>query len=93
MRYNPGMPKKKSQPEEDSRGFDQQLSKLEEIVAALEEGGLELETAIERYKEGVALLKECREVLGGYRQQVEELGVSAEEAVRPYDQDPDLEDE
>ena len=52
-------------------GFDGRLERLEGIVSRLEEGGLELEPAIERYREGVALLKECRDVLGRYREQVE----------------------
>ena len=71
-------------------GFDRRLEKLESIVRHLEEGGLELEPAIESYREGVALLKECRGVLGQYRQQVEELTQEAEAALRPYEADPDV---
>ncbi|MCL4163496.1 UNVERIFIED_CONTAM: hypothetical protein GTU68_062205 [Idotea baltica] len=56
----------------------------------MEEGGLGLEQAIEHYQEGVGLLKGCREVLGGYRRQVEELTKDAENALRPYENDPDI---
>ena len=73
-----------------SPGFDQRLEKLESIVTRLEEGGLELEPAIESYREGVALLQECRTVLSGYRQQVEELTEDAEAALKPYAGDPDI---
>jgi len=70
--------------------FDQRLQRLEDIVAALEEGGLDLEGAIARYQEGVALLKGCRAELGSYRRAVEELTREAESATRPMDGDPDL---
>jgi exodeoxyribonuclease VII small subunit len=70
--------------------FDARLARLEEIVHALEEGELELEPAIARYKEGVGLLKDCRGLLGQYRAQVEELTAEAQASLRPYDQDPDV---
>jgi len=69
--------------------FDARLKRLEEIVGALEAGGLELEPAIAQYKEGVHLLKSCRAVLAGYREQVEELTRDAEGSLVPYDADPD----
>jgi len=79
----------KQPPAAEEPSFDGRIQRLEEIVAALEEGGLELEPAIERYKEGVALLKGCREILGGYQKQVEELTKDAEESLRPFAGDPD----
>ncbi len=72
--------------------FDERIARLESIVQDMEEGGLGLEEAIERYQEGVVLLKDCREVLGGYRRQVEELTKDAENALRPYEGDPDFEE-
>ncbi len=53
--------------------FDQSLGRLEEIVVELEGGGLGLESSLDRYKEGVGLLKGCRERLSAFRAQVEEL--------------------
>lgn len=53
--------------------FDQSLGRLEEIVVDLEGGGLGLELSLERYKEGVGLLKGCRDRLAAFRAQVEEL--------------------
>ena len=75
-----------------AEGFDARLRRLEEIVQGLEDGELELEPAIERYREGVALLKGCRDILGGYKRQVEELTQEAEAALRPYPGDPDTQD-
>ena len=71
-------------------GFDERLERLEAIVAELENGGIALEPAIDRYQEGVALLADCRAILAGYRKRVEELSNGAEPSLRPYDGDPDL---
>jgi len=73
-------------------GFDQRLAELEGIVAELEEGGLGLEPAIERYQRGIELLKGCHATLERYSQRVEELTKDAEGALRPFDGDPDADD-
>ncbi|MEX1023564.1 MAG: exodeoxyribonuclease VII small subunit [Planctomycetota bacterium] len=70
-------------------GFDERLARLEAIVGELEAGGLGLEPAIERYQEGVELLKVCHATLRGYRSRVEELSKDAEGALTPFDGDPD----
>ena len=77
---------------EAARGFDEELTRLETIVAELEDGGLALEPAIERYQEGIALLRRCHGVLAGFQKQVEELSGEAEDALRPFAGDPDLGD-
>ena len=81
-------PDPKSSPDEP--GFDDRLHRLEEIVGELEEGGEGLEQAIERYQEGIELLKGCHRSLEGYRRRVEELTRDAELAMRPFDGDPDV---
>ena len=83
-------PKKSSKNGSDAPSFDERLQRLEEIVGALEEGGLGLEASIERYREGVELLGGCRELLEGYRRQVEELGQQVEGELTPYAGDPDV---
>jgi len=70
-------------------GFDARLLRLEAIVGELEQGGLSLEPAIERYQEGIELLKQCHRTLEGYRRQVEELTRDAEGALRAFEGDPD----
>jgi exodeoxyribonuclease VII small subunit len=72
-------------------GFDARLCRLEAIVSELEGGGLALEASIDRYQEGVALLGECRTILAGFQQRVEELSADAEGHLRPYAGDPDAE--
>ena len=71
-------------------GFDQRLARLETLVGELEEGGLELEPAIERYQEGIELLKACHGTLARFRKRVEELSSEAEDVLRPFEGDPDL---
>lgn len=86
--------KKGESPDRDEEeGFDARLARLERIVQEMEQGGLGLEEAIRAFEEGVGLLKGCREVLEGYRQQVEELTRGAEATLRPYAGDPDADEE
>jgi exodeoxyribonuclease VII small subunit len=68
---------------------DQGLLRLEAIVAELDSGKLGLEASIERYGQGIALLKHCHEVLSSHRRRVEELTRDAERALVAFDQDPD----
>ena len=70
--------------------FDERLARLEELVSELEQGELGLESSIERYQQGIVLLKECQGLLSRYRKQVEELTADAETALRPYAADPDV---
>ena len=74
----------------DDEPFDVRLERLEALVHELEEGGGGLEQAIERYQEGIALLKGCHETLQGYRARVEELGREAEDVLTPLADDPDF---
>ena len=70
-------------------GFDESLGRLEAIVSELEGGGIGLEPAIERYQEGIELLKRCHRTLEGHRKRVEELSKDAEGVLRPFAADPD----
>lgn len=67
--------------------FDERLERLEKIVAELEQGRIGLEQAIERYQEGVALMRACRSALEQYRKRIEEL--QADGSLRPFAADPD----
>lgn len=69
--------------------FDERLARLEGIVSEMESGELGLEASLERYREGISLLKQCHGVLASYRQQVEELSADAEGGLRPFGEDPD----
>jgi len=43
-----------------AQSFEQSLSRLEEVVSRLEGGDLPLDEAMERYEEGVGLVRACR---------------------------------
>jgi exodeoxyribonuclease VII small subunit len=79
----------KNGPCEDPRGFDDELAELERIVSELEQGGLGLEAAIERFASGVALLGRCQSTLLRYRKRVEELTGDAERTLAAFADDPD----
>ncbi len=66
--------------------FDERLQRLEQIVADLEQGKIGLEAAIERYREGSELVRQCRTILDGFQKRVEEL---TEAGAKPYGADPD----
>lgn len=53
--------------------FEQDLERLEEIVAKLEEGGLPLDESLALFEEGQAVLGRCREKLEKAQVRVEKL--------------------
>ena len=62
-----------------SISFEQSLKRLEEIVHSLEEGDLGLNEALERYEEGVKLLRQSYDLLQKAQRRIELLsGVDAE---------------
>ena len=68
--------------------FEQTLKRLEEIVHTLEEGELGLSEALERYEEGVKLLRQSYELLQRAERRIELLsGVDAEgnPITQPFD--------
>jgi exodeoxyribonuclease VII small subunit len=83
------IPMATDRPDASEVGFDERLARLEAIVQELEGGGLSLERSIERYQEGIALLRTCQSTLQGFQRQVEELTREAQGALTPYAGDPD----
>ncbi|MCU9613829.1 exodeoxyribonuclease VII small subunit [Caldibacillus lycopersici] len=53
--------------------FEEAMEKLEGIVDILEEGNVPLETAIEKYKEGMELAKICNQKLKNVEDQLTEI--------------------
>ena len=58
---------------EPGRTFEQALGELEERVRKLERGELPLEQALSLYEEGVALQRECQDLLDHAEQRIIEL--------------------
>lgn len=53
-----------------SISFEENLNRIEIIVAELERQGLPLEQAINQYEEGIKLIKECQKILTEAEQKV-----------------------
>lgn len=70
------MSKAASQPQELS--FEDAMSRLDEIVGAMETDRMPLEEMIRSYEEGIALLKNCRQRLDGARRRVELISADLE---------------
>lgn len=62
--------------------FEDQLEKLEEIVASLEDETVGLEEALELFEDGMKLAKSCRARLEEVEQRVQQL-LEAEEGEAP----------
>jgi exodeoxyribonuclease VII small subunit len=56
--------------------FEQALARLEKIVSEIEEGKVPLEKSIEKYAEGIALIKQCRAILASAESKVKLLTAS-----------------
>ncbi|HLB34594.1 MAG TPA: exodeoxyribonuclease VII small subunit [Chthoniobacterales bacterium] len=61
-----------------SETIESALTKLEAIVAGIESNPPPLETLIERYEEGVKLLKICQEKLSAAEQRIEMITHNAQ---------------
>ncbi len=53
--------------------FEQALAGLEKIVTEIEEGKVSLEESIEKYAQGIALVKQCREILDRAEKKIQVL--------------------
>jgi exodeoxyribonuclease VII small subunit len=58
--------------------FEKDLESLEQIVHALEEGGLPLDVSLRRFEEGVKLVRRCEKALGAAEKRIELLTKNAD---------------
>lgn len=65
-----------AKPTQKQDGFEERMTRLEELVASLEGGKLSLEEGVERYREGVELLRHLNSALGEAEHKVEDLTAS-----------------
>ena len=68
-----------AQPQEDNQEdkkvtFEQALERLEGIVSAIEAGEVSLEESIDKYAEGIELVKKCRAILDKAERKIQLLG-------------------
>ncbi|MFT4976277.1 MAG: exodeoxyribonuclease VII small subunit [Myxococcota bacterium] len=62
-----------TQPGGDSRSFEQALTELEGCVRHLDSGELPLENSLQMFESGIALVRECQELLDAAERRVVEL--------------------
>ena len=60
-------------PEQNDQSFEESLRKLEEIIVYLDSGRADLDSSLEKYEEGVRLLRLCRSKLSEAEQKFEML--------------------
>jgi len=53
--------------------FEEALKQLEEIAEQIEQGKIGLEESITRYEQGMALVKQCRDILSKAEQRIQKL--------------------
>jgi exodeoxyribonuclease VII small subunit len=53
--------------------FEEALTQLEQIAEQIEEGKIGLEESIDKYEQGMALVKQCRAILSKAEQRIQEL--------------------
>lgn len=58
--------------------FEQNMTRLEEIVRAMERGDVPLEESLKLFQEGTALVKECGKLLDEAEQQVTKIVTQAD---------------
>jgi exodeoxyribonuclease VII small subunit len=84
-----------NRPAEGEIPFEAAMDRLEAVVKNLEAGEIELETALLRFEEGVALVRSCSEQLEVAERRIETLVRESEGLVaRPFEVgEPDATDE
>jgi exodeoxyribonuclease VII small subunit len=77
--------------------FEKDLEQLEQIVTALEEGGLPLDESLKRFEDGIKLARRCEKALGEAEKKIEILlkNDAGDLEAQPFgeDEEPDEEAE
>lgn len=73
-----------------SQDFESAIKRLEEIVAQLESGDLQLDKSLELFEEGIKLSRFCNQKLDEAERKVEILLKDAEGALKaaPFEEEP-----
>lgn len=69
--------------EQPKLSFEQALERLEEIVDQIERGEVSLEESIDRYAEGIALVKQCRAILAKAEEKIQLLAKDEDGRLAP----------
>ncbi len=69
--------------------FEQAMARLEEIVTGIEQGRIGLEESIERFAEGMALVRRCRTILSEAEMKIQRLQAEADGGLTAEDMPPE----
>ncbi len=83
---------KKASPTGQELSFEEALERLEGLVDALEEGDLELEESLEKFEEGVKLVRSCSDRLRSAELRVKQLEARSDGVDGARESDLTLED-
>jgi exodeoxyribonuclease VII small subunit len=64
-------------------GFEKAMARLEQIVAAIEQGKVGLEDSIQHFEEGMALIRQCRAVLAEAEMKVQQVQAAGSDLAEP----------
>lgn len=68
-----------------NKTFEESMTRLEEIVRALENGSASLEQSLHLYEEGIALVRDCSGKLDDAEKKIKLLNVSSDGSVGESD--------
>ncbi len=68
--------------------FEEALRQLETIAEQIERGQIGLEESIDKYEEGMALVKQCRDILSSAEHRIQELQQKADGTLETADFKP-----
>ncbi len=71
--------------------FEEALATLERIVTEIEQGRVSLEESIDKYAEGIDLVKHCRKILDAAEQKIQLLAQGDSGELEPAGELEDLE--
>ena len=63
--------------------FEEALNQLETIAEQIERGKIGLEESIDKYEEGMALVKHCRQILAKAENKIQQLQQRADGTLEP----------
>ncbi len=72
-------------PQENELTFEQAMAQLEDIVRQLESGDLSLDEMVQRYEEGMRLLRFCQQKLMAAEQRVKKVTITDEGTIEVSD--------
>lgn len=63
--------------------FEQALGRLETLAEQIEQGKIGLEESIDKYEEGMGLVKQCRDILSKAEMKIQKLQERADGTLEP----------